>query len=87
MLLTPERVGRERAAAAVGWQAAASATGAAAGPAAAGLILTTRGPEAYGPVSFALVVLFGSSLAVLRRPLRRRSGAHRTEAGIRRSDG
>jgi fucose permease len=77
MLLTPERVGRERAAAGVGWQAAASAAGAAAGPAVTGLVLAARGPAAYGPVAFLLVVVFGAALAVLRRPLRRPGGAAR----------
>lgn len=67
MLLTPERVGTERAAAAVGWQAAASSVGAAAGPAAAGVVLDSAGIDAYGPITAAMVVLLALVLVALRR--------------------
>ena len=77
MLLTPERVGVERAAAAVGWQAAASSVGAAAGPAAAGVVLERAGIDAYGPVTAAMVVALAVVLAALRRPTPDR-GAPRT---------
>lgn len=59
MLLTPARVGGDRAAAAVGWQTAASSMGAAAGPAVAGVILDRVGIEAYGPI----VLLMAAALA------------------------
>lgn len=65
MLLTPERVGTERAAAAVGWQAAASSVGAAAGPAVAGLVLDRAGVEAYGPTALAMSVVLGAAVAAL----------------------
>ena len=56
MLLTPARVGAERAAAAVGWQTAASSVGAAGGPAAAGLVLESVGVEAYGPITLVMAL-------------------------------
>jgi fucose permease len=67
MLLTPERVGSERAAAAVGWQTASASVGAAAGPAAAGVVLDSAGLDAYGPVSLAMAVLLAGVVAVLAR--------------------
>ena len=60
MLLTPERVGAERAAAAIGWQTAAAGVGAAAGPTLAGIVLGTAGIEAYGPIAFGLAVALGA---------------------------
>jgi fucose permease len=64
MLLTPERVGAERAAAAIGWQTASAGVGAAAGPAAAGIVLDATGIESYGPVALALAVALGSVVLV-----------------------
>lgn len=61
MLLTPERVGAERAAAAVGWQTAAASIGAVGGPALAGVILDSLGIQAYGPIALAMA----ASLAVV----------------------
>ncbi len=61
MLLTPARVGAERAAAAVGWQTAASSIGAAAGPAVAGIVLDQHGIDAYGPI----VLVMAVALAVM----------------------
>ena len=74
MLLTPARVGAERAAAAVGWQTASASLGGAAGPAAAGVVLDQAGVDTYGPIAFA----FSAALAIVvlalsglpgRRPL------------------
>jgi fucose permease len=62
MLLTPQRVGAERAAAAVGWQTAAASIGAAGGPAVAGVVLDSVGIEAYGPIALAMA---GSLAAVV----------------------
>ena len=67
MLLTPERVGSERATAAVGWQAAASGVGAAAGPALAGVILEAAGIAAYGPITLAMAAALAVAIAALRR--------------------
>ncbi|MCU1373360.1 MAG: Permease of the major facilitator superfamily [Actinomycetia bacterium] len=67
MLVTPARVGEERAAAAVGWQAAAGSVGSAAGPAAAGLVLDHAGVDAYGPVVLAMAVALSVTVAALRR--------------------
>jgi predicted MFS family arabinose efflux permease len=67
MLVTPARVGVERAAAAVGWQAAAGSVGSAAGPAAAGLVLDQVGVDAYGPVVLAMALLLALAVAALRR--------------------
>jgi fucose permease len=66
MLLTPERVGEERAAAAVGWQAAASSIGAAGGPAVAGVVLEAAGVGAYAPTAQVMAVLLGLVIAALR---------------------
>lgn len=63
MLLTPARVGAERAAAAIGWQTAASSVGAAAGPAIAGVVLDRAGIDAYGPVTLAMAA--GLAVAVV----------------------
>ena len=68
MLLTPDRVGSERAAAAVGWQTAAASLGAAGGPAAAGLVLDARGVGTYGPVTLVMALALAASTALLRRP-------------------
>ncbi len=62
MLLTPARVGADRATAAVGWQTAASSVGAAAGPALVGIVLDRVGIEAYGPA--ALVMAAALAVAV-----------------------
>ena len=66
MLLTPERVGHERAAAAVGWQTAASSLGAAGGPAVAGVLLDGVGVHAYGPIALALSVALAVAVTALR---------------------
>ena len=66
MLLTPARVGTERAAAAVGWQTAASSLGAAAGPAIAGLGLDSIGIEAYGPITLAMAASLGAAVLALQ---------------------
>ena len=66
MLLTPARVGHERAAAAVGWQTAAASIGAAGGPAATGVILDAIGLDAYGPVTLALSVALAVAVTALR---------------------
>jgi fucose permease len=57
MLLTPRRVGAERAAAAVGWQTASSSIGAAGGPALAGVVLDAVGIDAYGPIALAMAAV------------------------------
>jgi fucose permease len=69
MLVTPARVGPERAAAAVGWQAAAGSVGSAAGPALAGIVLDRAGIDAYGPLLLAMAALLAGAVTVLRRPL------------------
>jgi fucose permease len=66
MLLTPARVGAERAAAAVGWQTAAACLGAAGGPAVAGLVLDRVGIGAYGPVSLVMAAALALTVVVLR---------------------
>ena len=66
MLLTPERVGAERAAAAIGWQTAASSIGAAAGPAGAGVVLGAAGIGAYGPIVVGSAVALAVIVALLR---------------------
>jgi fucose permease len=71
MLLTPERIGAERAAAAVGWQTAAASVGAAVGPLVVGVILDRTGIEAYGPSVAVMAVLLLSAVRLLsgrRRP-------------------
>ena len=67
MLRTPQRVGTGRATAAVGWQLAAAAVGAAGGPAVAGLVLDGVGIEAYGPVGAAMALALAAVLLVLER--------------------
>lgn len=67
MLVTPARVGVERAAAAVGWQAAAGSIGSAAGPAAAGVVLDVAGVGAYGPVVVAMTATLAVTVELLRR--------------------
>jgi fucose permease len=66
MLVTPERVGAERAAAAVGWQTASSSIGVAVLPALAGVVLASAGVDAYGPVALLLSVALAISVATLR---------------------
>lgn len=65
MLLTPERVGPERASAAVGWQAAAASLGAAAGPAAAGVVLDRVGVGAYGPTALVMAAALAAVVTAL----------------------
>ena len=65
MLLTPGRVGPERAAAAVGWQTAASSLGAAAGPAVAGVVLDRVGITAYGPVALVMTAALACAVVAL----------------------
>ena len=66
MLLTPQRVGAERAAAAVGWQTAAACVGAAGGPAVAGVFLDTTGIEAYGPIALVFTAVLAAVVAALQ---------------------
>lgn len=66
MLLTPERVGAARAAAAIGWQTAAAAIGGAAGPAAAGVVLDVAGIGAYGPIVVGGSLALAAAVAALR---------------------
>jgi fucose permease len=65
MLLTPARVGAERAAAAVGWQTASSSIGAAAGPAVAGIVLDQHGIDAYGPIVLVMAVALAAMVVAL----------------------
>jgi fucose permease len=65
MLLTPARVGAERAAAAVGWQTAASSVGAAAGPALAGVLLEAAGIEWYGAIALGMAAVLAVIVVVL----------------------
>jgi fucose permease len=65
MLLTPARVGAERAAAAVGWQTAAASVGAAAGPAIAGIVLDQVGIEAYGPIAVVMAAALAATVVAL----------------------
>jgi fucose permease len=67
MLLTPERVGPERAAAAVGWQTASSSVGAAVGPAVAGAIMESVGVDTYGPIALGMAGMLGFAIAAMRR--------------------
>jgi fucose permease len=67
MLVTPERVGPERAAAAVGLQAASGSVGSAVGPWVAGLVLDGAGIGWYGPVTLAMAAALAASVAALRR--------------------
>ena len=66
MLLTPQRVGAERAAAAVGWQTAAASIGAAGGPAVAGVVLDSIGIAAYGGIALAMTALLGATVVTLQ---------------------
>lgn len=66
MLLTPQLVGEARAAAAVGWQTAASSIGAASGPAIAGVILDSAGVGAYGPIGLTMVAAMALAVFALR---------------------
>jgi fucose permease len=65
MLLTPARVGAERAAAAVGWQTASASIGAVAGPALAGVILDAAGIEWYGAIAVAMAVALAAVVIAL----------------------
>ena len=65
MLLTPARVGADRAAAAVGWQTAASSLGAAGGPAVAGLVLDHVGIEAYGVIAVVMAAALVAAVLAL----------------------
>jgi len=65
MLLTPARVGAERAAAAIGWQTAASSVGAAGGPAMAGIVLERVGIEAYGPIALVMAAALAAVVVAL----------------------
>lgn len=65
MLLTPERVGAERASAAVGWQTATSAIGAAGGPALAGVILEATSVAAYGPTTLVMALALAATVIAL----------------------
>lgn len=65
MLLTPARVGAERAAAAVGWQTAASSLGAAGGPAVAGIALDRVGIEAYGVIALVMAAVLVAAVLAL----------------------
>jgi fucose permease len=67
MLRTPQRVGTERAASAVGWQTAAASIGAAAGPALAGVVFGRVGIEAFGPVVLAMAMALGAVIFALER--------------------
>ena len=67
MLLTPARVGAERAAAAVGWQTASSSVGAAGGPAVAGIVLDQAGIEAYGIIALVLAAALLAAVLVLQK--------------------
>jgi fucose permease len=71
MLLTPERVGAERAAAAVGWQISASSLGAATGPAATGVVLDSAGIGAYGPIALGMSAALTLVIVALRARPRR----------------
>lgn len=75
MLLTPARVGAERAAAAVGWQTAASSIGAAGGPAIAGIVLDRVGVEAYGPIALAMAAALAAAVVALGTGVRADSEA------------
>lgn len=66
MLLTPQRVGAERAAAAVGWQTAAASLGAAGGPAVAGVVLDNVGIAAYGVIALAMTALLAAVVLPLQ---------------------
>lgn len=70
MLVTPERVGAERAAAAVGWQTASASVGAAGGPAVAGLVLEQAGVEAYGVIALVLAVVLVAAVLALQAGVR-----------------
>jgi fucose permease len=64
-LLTPERVGAERASAAVGWQMASASLGAAGGPALAGVLLDALGVDAFGPIAVAMSATLVMAVAAL----------------------
>lgn len=66
MLLTPQRVGAKRAAAAVGWQTAAASIGAAGGPAVTGVVLDSVGIETYGAIALAMTALLAALLVTVQ---------------------
>ena len=68
MVVTPQRVGAERAAAAVGWQTAAATMGAAAGPAVAGLVLEAGSVSAYGPLTLLMTFALVAAIRAAMRP-------------------
>lgn len=78
MLLTPERVGPERAAAAVGWQTASASLGGAAGPAVAGIVLDNAGIETYGPIALAITIALAAAVVALDQPARPKSSSSRS---------
>ena len=78
MLLTPERVGPERAAAAVGWQTASASLGGAAGPAVAGVVLENAGVESYGPIALAMTAALTAAVVALGQPARPKSSSRRS---------
>jgi fucose permease len=66
-LMTPARLGRQSAPAAVGWQLAAGSTGAAVCPAVTGVVLQQAGFAATGPVLMAMAAVAVSVLLVLQQ--------------------
>jgi len=60
-------VGAERAAAAIGWQTAASSIGGAIGPAGAGVVLDAAGLAAYGPIVVGGSLALAAAVAALGR--------------------
>ncbi len=67
VLVTPSRVGGERAAGVIGWQMAAAGAGGAAGPTAVGTVLERVGVDAYGPALVVLAVLLAVAIATVDR--------------------
>jgi fucose permease len=65
MLVTPARVGAERAAAAIGWQTASSSIGGAAAPFLTGVVLDGVGVHAFGPMALGLAVLLATCVVAL----------------------
>ncbi len=67
VLVTPSRVGSERAAAAIGWQMAAAGVGGAAGPAIVGVVLESAGVDAYGTAVFVLSLVLAAAVTLTVR--------------------
>lgn len=65
MLVTPARVGAERAAAAIGWQIAASSVGGSAAPLVTGVVLEAAGVASFGPMVLGLAVLLAVCVVAL----------------------